>query len=134
LWGKAGCSFPTPHADHRTQSGQGGPSKVPQKDSPKTGRAGVLTPLIHGRARLLILSHLIKSGATPFTELRVLLSMTDGTLSVHLTRLEDGGVVGIEKTFVGKKPCTVIKVTRSGRTKFKKYVKELQAIIPGLEN
>ncbi len=105
-----------------------------QKDPHKSGKAAILAPLIHGRARLLILSHLIRSGATPFTELRVLLSMTDGTLSVHLSRLEEGGVVEIEKIFVGKKPCTIIKITRSGRSQFKKYVKELQAVIPGLDN
>lgn len=105
-----------------------------QKGPQKNGKAAILAPLIHGRARLLILSHLIKSGATPFTELRVLLGMTDGTLSVHLSRLEEGAVVDIEKTFVGKKPCTIIKITRSGRTQFKKYVKDLQAVIPGLDN
>jgi len=88
--------------------------------------------LIHGRARLLILSHLIRVGPTPFTELRVLLSMTDGTLSVHLAKLAEGGVVEIAKEFVGKRPRTQLKVTRRGRAMFNRYVQELRDIVPGL--
>lgn len=91
-----------------------------------------LSPLIHGRARLLILSHLIRVGPTPFTELRVLLGMTDGSLSVHLSRLEEGGVVEITKEFVNKRPRTRIGITRRGRTLFNRYVQELRDIVPGL--
>jgi len=96
------------------------------------GGGAPLSPLIHGRARLLILSHLIRVGPTPFTELRVLLSMTDGTLSVHLSKLAEGGVVEIIKEFVGKRPRTQIKITRRGRTRFNRYVQELRDIVPGL--
>ena len=102
---------------------------------PATASAGggaPLAPLIHGRARLLILSHLIRVGPTPFTELRVLLSMTDGTLSVHLSKLEEGGVVEITKDFVDKRPRTVIRISRRGRSMFNRYVQELRDIVPGL--
>jgi DNA-binding transcriptional ArsR family regulator len=88
--------------------------------------------LIHGRARLLILSHLIRVGPTPFTELRVLLAMTDGALSVHLSKLEEGGVVEVTKEFVGKRPRTMIRVSRRGRAMFNRYVQELRDIVPGL--
>ena len=93
-----------------------------------------LSPLIHGRARLLILSHLIRVGPTPFTELRVLLGMTDGTLSVHVSRLAEGGVVSVEKSFIDKRPRTTIKITPAGRRGFKRYVAELRSIVPGLES
>ncbi len=98
-----------------------------------TGGGAPLSPLIHGRARLLILSHLIRVGATPFTELRVRLGMTDGSLSVHLSKLEEGGVVEIVKEFVGKRPRTMIRISRRGRSLFNRYVQELRDIVPGLD-
>lgn len=103
---------------------------------PASSREGgqPLSPLIHGRARLLILSHLIRVGPTPFTELRALLGMTDGTLSVHLSRLAEGGVVKIEKRFVDRRPRTTVKVTPAGRKGFARYVEELRRIVPGLES
>ncbi len=101
--------------------------------SASAGGGAPLSPLIHGRARLLILSHLIRVGPTPFTELRVLLAMTDGTLSVHLSKLEDGKLVEIVKEFVGKRPRTLIRVSRRGRNQFNRYVQELRDIVPGLE-
>ncbi len=105
----------------------------PDSGSPgKPGRAP-LTPLIHGRVRLLILSFLLSTNkAHLFTAVRDRLGLTDGTLSVHLSKLEEGGVVSIEKTFAGKKPQTLIRVTPAGRRQFKQYVADLQEIVPGL--
>jgi len=104
--------------------------------SPKSGTAAAggrpLQPLIHGRVRLLVLSRLVKSGPSTFLELRAELGLTDGTLSVHLSRLAEGGVVELEKRFVGRKPQTVVKLTRGGRTRFKRYVRELREIVPGV--
>lgn len=97
-----------------------------------TGDGAPLSPLIHGRARLLILSHLIRVGPTPFTELRIFLGMTDGSLSVHLSKLEEGGLVEITKEFVGKRPRTQVRISRRGRTLFNRYVRELRDIVPGL--
>jgi DNA-binding HxlR family transcriptional regulator len=66
---------------------------------------------------LLILSFLLRANkAHRFTDLRNSLHLTDGTLSVHLSKLEDGGLVSIEKTFEGKKPL----------------VADLKGIVPGL--
>ena len=96
------------------------------------GRAP-LSPLIHGRVRLLILSFLLRTRkAHPFTSVRNSLGLTDGTLSVHLSKLEEGGLVSIEKTFEGKKPLTLVRVTPLGRRLFKQYVADLQVIVPGL--
>jgi DNA-binding MarR family transcriptional regulator len=82
---------------------------------------------------LLILSFLLRARkAHRFTDLRDGLGLTDGTLSVHLTKLEQGGLISIEKTFEGKKPLTLIRVTAQGRRLFKQYVADLQDIVPGL--
>ncbi len=92
-----------------------------------------LSPLIHGRARLLILSFLLRGRkAVPFTELRKGLGFTDGSLSVHISKLEEGELVQVEKTFEGKRPLTLIKVTVKGRRKFKQYINDLVDIVPGL--
>ncbi len=96
------------------------------------GRAP-LSPLIHGRVRLLILSFLLRARkAHAFTALRNGLGLTDGTLSVHLSKLEEGRLVSIEKTFEGRKPLTLVRVTPLGRRLFKQYVADLRGIVPGL--
>ncbi len=101
--------------------------------SPGDRERAPLSPLSHGRVRLLILSFLLRARkAHPFTVLRNSLELTDGTLSVHLSKLEEGGLVSIEKTFEGKKPLTLIRVTPLGRRLFKQYVADLRGIVPGL--
>jgi DNA-binding MarR family transcriptional regulator len=97
------------------------------------GRAPLL-PLIHGRVRLLILSALLRANrAIPFTTLRKELDLTDGTLSVHLSKLEEGKLVGVKKTFEGKRPLTLVQITATGKRKFSQYIEDLRTIVPGLE-
>lgn len=106
-----------------------------KKDRTAAGQEGgrPLSPLIHGRARLLILSFLLRAGLPqPFTAVRRALQFTDGALSVHLAKLEQGGLILQQKTFEGKKPLTVIRVTDRGRREFQAYLADLQAIVPGL--
>ncbi len=93
-----------------------------------------LAPLIHGRVRLLIMSHLV-GAARPlnFTAIRSGLGLTDGTLSANLSKLEAGGLVEIVKGYAGRRPQTVVRVTPEGRRQFRLYVEDLKAIVPGLE-
>jgi DNA-binding PadR family transcriptional regulator len=90
--------------------------------------------LIHGRVRLLLLSRLVAvPSAHPFTELRSALRLTDGVLSVNLTKLEQAGLVSVEKTFEGRRPRTLVRVTAAGVAQFRRYVEDLKAIVPGLD-
>ena len=67
---------------------------MPRQTTGAGGSEGPLSPLIHGRVRLLVLSHLLtEDRPLPFTQLRDHLGLTDGTLSVHLQKLEAGGIV-----------------------------------------
>ena len=91
-----------------------------------------LPELLHSRGRLLILCQLARLGTLPFTELRLLVGMTDGTLSVHLSRLQEGGVVEIEKGFVGRRPRTIVRLTGDGARRFGRYVQDLRRLVPGL--
>ena len=47
--------------------------------------------------------------------------LTWGNLSTHISKLEDAGYVAVEKTFRGKKPCTMVRLTTTGRTAFEDY-------------
>ncbi len=101
---------------------------------PPHGATAPLSPLIHGRARLLVLAQLVTHpGGRTFIELRSATGLTDGTLSVHLSKLEAGGMVEIRKEFEGKKPRTLVRMTAGGRERFDAYVAELRGLVPGLE-
>ena len=88
-----------------------------------------LDPLLHDRARLRIVSVLAVVESLTFTDLRDELDMTDGNLSVHLQKLEEKGYVTISKQFVGRRPQTTCRLTRSGRQAFARYLDHLQAIV-----
>ena len=88
-----------------------------------------LNAVIHERARLGIMSVLAARSALTFGELKTLLDMTDGNLSVHLRTLEQAGYVSIEKTFVDRKPRTTVKISKKGRLAFEHYVGVLEEIV-----
>ena len=71
-------------------------------------------------------------GGRTFTELKSDAALTDGTLSVHLSKLADGGLIEIRKDFVDRKPRTLAVLTESGRERFSAYVEDLRAVVPGL--
>jgi DNA-binding PadR family transcriptional regulator len=58
--------------------------------------------------------------------------LSDGVLSVNLTKLEKAGLVSVEKTFEGKRPRTLVRVTDEGLAQYRRYVAELKAVISGL--
>ena len=88
-----------------------------------------LNAVIHERARLGIMSALAARTAMTFSELKAILDLTDGNLSVHLRILEQAGYVAIEKKFVDRKPQTTVKVSKKGRLAFEHYVEVLEEIV-----
>lgn len=86
---------------------------------------------IHQKNRLAIMSHLAAVNETDFLELKKLLGLSDGNLSVHMTVLENKGYVECEKSFVGKKPKTTYRITSTGRKAFEEYVSQLESILRG---
>jgi DNA-binding transcriptional ArsR family regulator len=98
------------------------------------GRAAESAPpdldrMIHERMRLGIVSALAGSESLTFNELKALLATTDGNLSVHARKLEDAGYVACEKSFEGRMPRTVYRLTRDGRRAFERYVDHMEALI-----
>lgn len=80
-----------------------------------------LDRLIHEPARLLIMSVLYTSEQADFTYLLTETGLTRGNLSSHLSKLEEAGYIVVEKTFRGKIPRTLCKMTDEGRTAFEAY-------------
>lgn len=88
-----------------------------------------LDELVHGRVRLGIMSYLSSVGTAEFNELKTKLQLTDGNLSVHLRKLEDGGYVHVDKSFVGRKPLTRATLTDAGRAAFVRYLEAISRLV-----
>jgi DNA-binding HxlR family transcriptional regulator len=88
-----------------------------------------LDRVIHERVRLAIVSALAGAEALTFNELKVLLEITDGNLSVHARRLEEAGFVACEKTFVDRVPRTEYRLTRAGRAALDDYLNHMESLI-----
>lgn len=85
-----------------------------------------LDRLIHEPARLLIVTILSTVASADFLFLQRETGLTKGNLSAHLSKLEDAGYVRIEKTFKGKLPLTVCKMTAAGQKALAQYRRHLQ--------
>lgn len=85
-----------------------------------------LDRLIHEPARLLIVTILSSAASADFLFLQRETGLTKGNLSAHLSKLEEAGYVKIEKTFKGKLPLTVCKLTSMGQKALKVYREQLQ--------
>ena len=88
-----------------------------------------LDRLIHEPARLLILTILSTVASADFLFLQRETNLTRGNLSTHLSKLEEAGYIKIEKTFKGKLPLTVCKLTASGRKAVTQYRQQLKDFI-----
>ncbi len=64
-----------------------------------------------------------------FNELKQLLRVTDGNLSVHARKLEDAGYIGCTKSFAGRMPKTEFRLTPAGRRALEKYLDHMEALI-----
>ena len=88
-----------------------------------------LDRLIHERMRLGIVSALAANESLTFGDLKNLMNTTDGNLSVHARKLEDGGYIECTKTFEGRLPKTAYKITDAGRRALESYVSHMETII-----
>jgi DNA-binding transcriptional ArsR family regulator len=86
-----------------------------------------LDRVIHEPGRLMIIGLLAVVKECDFLYLLHETEMNKGNLSSHLARLEEARYVEIEKTYRGKVPQTLLRLTRSGRVAFGEYRKGLKA-------
>ncbi len=90
-----------------------------------------LDRVIHEPARLLIVALLAGVKEADFLWVQRESELTKGNLSSHLTRLEEAGYVEIEKTYRGRIPLTLLRLTRQGRSAFDSYKKNLSGLLRG---
>ncbi len=100
--------------------------------NPENQSMASIDKLVHEPARLMILSQLYVIESIDFIFLMRQTGLTQGNLSAHLNKLETAGYVKITKKFIGKRPHTLLSLTKRGKSVFKTYVKSMKQIFDGL--
>lgn len=90
---------------------------------------GDVDRIIHEPARLMVMMILSSVESADFLFLQRETELTKGNLSAHLSKLEEAGYVAIEKTFKGKYPLTICKLTGTGQDALKKYKQQMGSIL-----
>jgi len=85
--------------------------------------------LIHEPARLMILSILYVVESADFLYLQNETGLSKGNLSSHLSKLEQAGYIAIEKTYRGKIPLTLCRITTEGNAAFTAYRRQWKNVI-----
>jgi DNA-binding MarR family transcriptional regulator len=88
-----------------------------------------LDPLLHSQLRLAVMSLLISVEEADFVYLKEQTGATSGNLSVQIDKLNEAGYIQVTKTFQGKMPRTICKITDTGVNAFDEYIKNLQTYI-----
>ena len=52
-----------------------------------------------------------------------------GNLSVQIDKLSSAGYIKVKKTFKGKRPCTICRITSKGQKAFTAYVEALKSYL-----
>lgn len=109
--------------------------KAPPADGPVSRRSPAgseavsLDSVIHERVRLAIISALAVNDELSFNDLKKLLGITDGNLSVHARKLEVAGYVKCSKSFVGRQPRTTFRLNAAGRRALESYLQQMESVI-----
>jgi DNA-binding MarR family transcriptional regulator len=96
-------------------------------DSPFEELAG-LDRLVHEPSRLAILTALASCKSADFLFLQRLTGMSGGNLSSHIAKLEEAGLVHVEKQFIDKRPNTRIEISEQGRKAVREHWKKLDQL------
>ena len=96
--------------------------------------APALDRLIHERLSLGIVSALAANDSLTFNDLKSLMNITDGNLSVHARKLEEAGYITCTKYFEGRLPKTEYKLTAAGRRALENYLGHMETLIQQMRN
>ena len=75
------------------------------------------------------MSALAVNASLTFNDLKNLLEITDGNLSVHARKLEEAGYVTCAKSFVNRVPKTEYTLTDVGRRALEQYLDQMENLI-----
>jgi len=92
-----------------------------------------LDTAVHGPIRLGIMTALQVDGPLDFTTLRKRLETVDGSLNLHLGKLEECAYIASEKAFVALRPKTTYRITHAGRKALANYLRNMRRLIDYLE-
>ena len=67
--------------------------------------------------------------AVDFNTLLQSMELTKGNLSTHMKKLEDGGLVKIDKRFIGRKPRTSYRCTKKGKKEVQNYLTTIESVL-----
>ena len=85
--------------------------------------------LVHEPARFQVMALLYVIESADFTFIMNQIGLTWGNLSAHITKLEEGGYVAVEKGFKGKRPQTMLSLTKEGRKAFQAYRQTMKQML-----
>jgi DNA-binding MarR family transcriptional regulator len=85
--------------------------------------------LIYERVRLGIMSALAMNEQLTFNELKSLFDVSDGNLSAHARKLEEADYVVCTKSFEGRRPKSVYRITPVGKKALLRYLEHIEAVI-----
>ena len=89
-----------------------------------------VNPALFDRVRLAIMAHLsVTKKPVDFNTLLAELELTRGNLSTHVRRLEEDGLVRIDKTFVDRKTRTTYACTARGKKEISQYLTAIEALL-----
>jgi DNA-binding transcriptional ArsR family regulator len=97
--------------------------------NPQIQSISELDRVIHEPGRLMIAALLFAVEKADFLYLLHETGMNKGTLSSHLSRLEEAGYVEVKKTYRGKVPLTLLHLTAAGRKAFEEYRRKLKGAL-----
>lgn len=92
-----------------------------------------LDRLVHEPTRLAILAALAACGGADFLFLLNLTGLTKGNLSAHLSKLQEAGLVEIEKRIIENRPHTFARLSKGGRKTLQEYWQRMERLRKGAE-
>ena len=103
-------------------------------ENPKSDLAalGEIDRLVHEPGRLMLMAVLYVIDSADFTFLMNQTGLTWGNLSAHMSKLEEAGYIEVEKSFKGKRPNTMLRLTPQGRAAFQAYRQTMKQVLDGL--
>ena len=84
--------------------------------------------LIHEPSRMAILALLLVVDEADFVFVMNKTGLSQGNLSSHLSKLEEAKLVDIEKKFKGKRPQTILRISKKGKEEFQNYLIRMKII------
>jgi DNA-binding MarR family transcriptional regulator len=114
------------NSGRQERSGEGN-KPTPARETPPE-----LNRLIHEPARLKLMALLFVVNEADFTFLMSQTGLSWGNLSSHMSKLEGAGYIDVKKSFVKRRPRTLLKLTEEGRSAFHAYREDMQQILDSL--